>query len=99
MISKIVKTLSKMVNRKFNGVFLTFLGCFFRVWVTNRKQNRGRKQGGMRGRSGLCETIFNDSGGSCGSFAGQTEGKKTVHNDPNRSRLGVICIGNTGVAT
>ena len=88
-----------MVNRKFKGMFLTFLGCFFRVWVTNRKQNRGRKQGGMRGRSGLCEPIFNDSGGSCGSFAGQTEGKKTVHNDPNRSRLGVICIGNTGVAT
>ena len=43
----------------------------------------------MRGRSGLCETIFNDSGGSCGSFAGQTEGKKTVHKGINRkpSRL------------
>ena len=78
-----------MVNRKFKGVFLTFLGCFFRVWVTNRKQNRGRKQGGMRGRRGLCEPIFNDSGGSFGSFAGQTEGKKTVHKGINRkpSRL------------
>ena len=43
----------------------------------------------MRGRRGLCEPIFNDSGGSCGSFAGQTEGKKTVRKGINRkpSRL------------
>ena len=43
----------------------------------------------MSARKGLYEPIFNDSGGSCGSFAGQTEGKKTVHKGINRkpSRL------------